>query len=48
MSAAVPVAHKAPDVTVRLVRSTPTSLILIRNAHPWVLRKAALEAVDVD
>jgi len=42
--------HDDPDVTVRLVRRPDgsTYLAMVRNAHPWVLRKPILESVDVD
>ena len=41
-------AHDTDDITVRLVRTvTGPQLVLIRNAHPWVLRRPCLVPDDV-
>lgn len=34
--------------TVRLVRTHPSTITAIRNAHPWVLRRSFLGPADVD
>ena len=42
--------HDLPDVTVRLVRAPDgsTSLVAIRNALAWVIRRPFLFTTDVD